>query len=172
MLTQLSTYLGPARVIEARNGLLHVSLPEDETAWAAPALAFPYEPEAGDLVLAIGEQDNYYVIGVLQGTGRTVFTAPGDLEFRAPKGVINLVSTRGVKIQAPEVEVKAGKIRMMARTITEAFTNAYRRVRDTFQLRAGRYRTRVNGRYTVHAGEISERAKDGVRIDGRKINIG
>lgn len=172
MLLETTTYLGPARILEVDGNRIQVSLPEGEEACALMALASPYAPVAGDVVLTIGHEGNYFVIGVLQGTGKTTFTVPGDLELRAPRGTINLVSGKGVGIRAPQFSVKAGKIRILARSIAEKFTSAMRRVTDLLQIRAGRMRTISENQYTVRAGRIVQRAKGDVKIDGKKINLG
>src|SRR5439155_12302793 len=74
-----STYLGPATVLAVAGDRVKVELP-DEHAWARLALGLPYQPAAGDEVLAVGRAGAWYVIGVLTGRGPTVLTAPADLE--------------------------------------------------------------------------------------------
>src|SRR5262249_25636662 len=64
------TFLGPATVMRKDHQLLHLDL-GDHCRWAELALAFPYHPNTGDVVLAIGQEEKCYVIGVLRGTGRT-----------------------------------------------------------------------------------------------------
>src|SRR4051812_37154949 len=92
-----SPRLSPARVVRVENGRVQLEFP-DELAWAAVALAFPYAPAADDEVLAIGQDDTWYVIGVLRGSGTTNLTVPGNLTIRAPSGAIELAAARGVRI--------------------------------------------------------------------------
>jgi len=66
------TYLGPARVRQLAGNRVQLEFP-DELPWALLALAFPYEPAPGDIVLAAGQGHTWYVIGVLQGAGKTTF---------------------------------------------------------------------------------------------------
>ncbi len=171
MLVEQSTYLGPARVLEAAGRRVRLALHESEP-WATLALAYPYQPVAGDVVLTAGDGDAYWVIGVLQGTGLTTFVAPGSIALSAPTGWIDLSAGQGVRIVAPDVEVKAGRLRLAARRVVERFGEACRWVRETFQLRAGRTRTVVQEECTLHAGSIAERARGTVAIDGEKINLG
>ena len=77
-----------------------LGLPEGEV-WALNAVSFPYTPHAGDKVLTIGREETFYVIGVLASYGKTTFTAPGDIEFRAPHGQIDMVSSEAVHIRCP-----------------------------------------------------------------------
>src|SRR5258708_5414385 len=90
-----STYLGPARVREVVGNRVRLEFP-DELPWALLALAYPYQPAPGDTVLAAGQGANWYVIGVLQGTGKTKLMVPGDFEVLAPKGRISLFAGKGV----------------------------------------------------------------------------
>jgi hypothetical protein len=165
------TYMGPARVLKTAGNRVQLELP-DEYVWAVVALAFPYQPAIDDSVLVIGQAENWYVIGVLTGTGKTTLTVPGDLAIRAPRGGIEISSARGVRIKSPKLELLAGKLEIAAKSIRERFQTATRWVKEEFQLRAGRWRTRVESTYDLRAERILERAEDDVKIDGRKIDLG
>lgn len=171
MLTETMARVGPARVVETGEGRVRLRI-DDEEAWADLALAFPYRPAAGDTVLVLGQESKWYVIGVLRGKGVTAFVAPGDLEFSAPNGSIGLSAAEGVRIEAPQVSLKADRLELAARTVFERFVQAYRRVAEAFHLRAGRVRTTVTGAWDVRAGRIAERADKDVRIDGEQIYLG
>jgi hypothetical protein len=165
------TYLGPARVLQSSGNRVQLEFP-DALPWARLALAFPYEPAIGDVVLAAGKGQTWYVIGVLQGTGKTSFSVPGDFEILAPRGRIHLLAGKGFQLKSPEVKITAGKLELVARRVLERFENAARWVKQTLQLRAGRVRTDVEKEYQVRAGRIIERAREDVTIDGNKINLG
>jgi hypothetical protein len=153
--------LGPATVVESAGDRVRL-VRESGEAWAQLALAFPYEPAAGDVVLAIGE-DEVFIIGVLRGRGKSVFRTPGDLELEAG----GRVSIRG-----SEVRIEADKVETVARSVFERFVNAYRWVKETLQTRAGRTRTVVEGHSTLRAERIVEIAEKDVKIDGEKIHLG
>jgi hypothetical protein len=165
------TYLGPARVRATAGNRVQLEFP-DELPWAMLALAYPYQPAVGDTVLAAGQGANWYVIGVLQGSGKTTLMVPGDLELLAPRGRIRLMAGKGVQVKSPEVKITADKLELVARRVMEHFTDAVRWVKDTWQVRAGRIRTQVEGDYHVTAKRINERAEEDVKIDGTKINLG
>jgi len=171
MILEQTTFFGPARVLESAGGRVRLAL-QGQEAWALLALAYPYRPERGDIVLAAGQDETYWVIGVVSGTGVTSFVAPGSISFSAPAGSIELSAGHGVRIKAPEVEVKAGRLRLAAKSAIEKFGNAWRWVRETLQVRAGRTRTVVTEDYTLRAERILERATGTVTIDGEKINLG
>src|SRR3954470_18360721 len=87
LISDQRTYLGPAVVYDVADNRVQLEFP-DELPWAVSALAYPYQPCKGDTVLAAGQGRNWYVIGILKGTGKTTLTVPGDFEIRAPKGRI------------------------------------------------------------------------------------
>jgi hypothetical protein len=165
------TYLGPARVARVAGPRMQLELP-DEFGWAQTALAFPYQPEEGDIVLAIGQSGAWYVIGILSGSGTTTFAVPGDLALRAPCGRIELTAADGVTLKSSRVTITADRLELLARAVVESFGRATRWVRDTFQLRAGRLRSRIKGDYSLKACRIRETADAEVRIDGTKIHLG
>ena len=166
-----TTYVGPAYVLQAVDKRIQIELP-DQQVWALIALAYPYQPSAGDIVLAIGQEDNWYVIGVLNGSGNTTLTVPADLHLQAPHGSIELSSAKGIRIRSSAVKIVSNKLELIAQRSFERYANATRWVKEAFQLRAGRVRTSVDSSYRVTAERIVERAEDDVRIDGRKIHLG
>jgi Protein of unknown function (DUF3540) len=171
LMLEQATFLGPARVARVAGPKLQLELP-DEFAWAQMALAFPYQPVEGDVVLAIGRSGEWYVIGLLSGNGTTTLTVPGDLALRAPSGRIELTAADGIALKSRRVSVSADRLDLLARTVVERFGQAARWVRDTFRLRAGRLRSRVEGDYSLKAGRIREIADAEVKIDGSKIHLG
>jgi hypothetical protein len=164
-------FLGPARVCEVSGNQVQLEFP-DELPWAILALAYPYQPAVGDNVLAAGQGQNWYVIGVLQGTGKTTFAVPGDFEVLAPRGRISLIAGKGFLVKSPEVKITAGKLEVVARRVLERFSDATRWVKGAWKIRAGQVRTRVGGDYQINADRIIERADRDVRIDGDKIHLG
>src|SRR5262245_24923048 len=143
LLDLATTYLGPARVLQVTDKQLLLELP-DARAWGQTALAYPYQPQAGDTVLAVGQEDQWYVIGVLEGKGVTSFTAPADLRLLAPRGKIELTSAGGVNICSTAVQIVADRFEINARAVLEKFGRACRWVTGLFQVRAGQLLTSVN----------------------------
>jgi hypothetical protein len=168
---QEQTSLSPARVICVAGNRVQLEFPDERT-WATVALAYPYQPAVGDSVLAIGQGDQWYVIGVLEGSGKTTITVPGDLAIRAPAGKIELAAGRGLKLKGPTVRIVAGKLEVVARSAFERFSQATLWVKETLKTRTRRMRTRVEGTFDLNAGRILERADGDVKIDGSKIHLG
>ena len=169
--TLTMTYLGPAKVLAAAGNRARLEV-LDEPIWAVLALASPYRPAAGDLVLAIAQAGAWYVIGVIEGQGKTMLSVPGDLEISAPRGRIEISAARGVRLKSAEVSLVADRLEVAARSVFERFGEATRWVKAAFQLRAGRMRTCVEQDYDLMADRIVQRAEHDVRIDGSKIHLG
>lgn len=169
--TAVMPSLGPALVLGIEGTRLRVQR-EGREVDAVNALAFPYRPVAGDMVLVIAQDDARYVIGVLQGRGDSAFTFPADVSLRAPHGSITLGAGRGIELQAPTVKVTAGRLELLARTAVEKFTQAARWVKELFQLRAGRTHTVVQGDAFERAQARHIRAAKDVRVNGERIHLG
>jgi hypothetical protein len=163
--------LGPAKVRQVKDNRIQLEFP-DQLVWALSALVLPYQPTPGDTVLAVGQNGAWYVIGILQGFGKTAFTVPGDFEIVAPRGAISFTAAKGLHLKSAEVKITAKKLELSAQSIFERFTDATRWVKQAFQIRAGRVNAVVRSDYRVKAERIIERAEDDVKIDGRKIHLG
>ncbi len=169
MITALGTRLGPGTVLEVEGNRVRLRR-DSETFWAQLALSAPCRLEPGDRVLAIGE-DEVYVIGILQGHGRIRLTSPGDLELSAG-GKVVISGERGLELAAPEFALRADRVEIAARSVFERCVNAYRWIKETIHVRAGRARTVVEGPCTVRAERIVETAAKDVKIDGAQIHLG
>lgn len=166
-----STYLGPARVVAVEDGRVRLGFPDQEVE-ALVALAFTYTPVAGDIVLAAGQDENWYVIGVLHGTGPTTLVAPADLKLMAPNGKIQLTASEGVEITAPAVRTIARRVEVIAQTALEKFTEASRWVTGLLHTFAGESQTVVEETHRVKAKRIFGQAEENVHFNGDKIFLG
>ena len=171
MLLDTATSLAPGRVIEVVGARVRLALGEEEV-WAISAMAYPYQPVAGDLLLTIGQGEDYYVIGVIEGRGKCTFTAPGALEFRAPHGPVTFASAEGIRMTGGRVEIVTHELDVKAESLTENVGESYRRVRDVADLRAGEIRQHAEGTCRVKAETIIEIAEKDVNIEGEKIRLG
>lgn len=164
-------YCGPATVLEVGPSSLRLQLPGHQ-ARAVVALAYPYEAQPDDLVLALGAADGeVYVVGVLQGKGRTRLSVEGDLHVTA-SGRLNLRGYAGVSIEGEQVSVSAERYQLSARSVVERVGNVYRWAKGAVMTFAGRTRTVVERDATLNAGRIVAKAKQDVVIDGTQIRLG
>lgn len=167
-------HLGPARVVAVEGRRLVAVLESEpgDTVSARSAMAQSYAAAVGDEVLLIGRGSDWYVIGLLAGTGTTSFVAPGDLEIAAPRGRVEFVARDGVFLKGGLVEIVADKLNVTARQVVERFTDLTQWVADAVHQRFGRVRSHVQGDYDLKAGRIKELADEEVTIDGKKIYLG
>lgn len=165
--------LGPATVSRASGRRVLVRRAGGEAdEWAELALALPYQPVAGDVVLVVAQEERAYVIGVLQGRGPSVLAFPGDVTISAPKGAVHLDAAKGVTLSAPAVEMRAETIEMEATTLTQRIESAFQWVKDLLQVRAGRLRSVVEGSAHQLAERTFIRSEKETKVDGEKIYLG
>ncbi|MCB9893601.1 MAG: DUF3540 domain-containing protein [Planctomycetes bacterium] len=169
--TDAATRLGPGTVTSVEEGRAVVQF-EGLSVSAINAIAFPWTPAVGDVVLLIAQEDAHYIIGVLQTRGDFTMTFPANVNLRAPKGSINLHSGQEIDMHAGEVKVTGGKITLLARTMTEKFGNAFRWVTDLVQVKSGRSRNLVAGASYERCERRVIKAKKDVRVNGERIHLG
>jgi Protein of unknown function (DUF3540) len=167
--TDLEARLCTGQVRYAEGDFVVVMLEGVEVA-ARVAVAL-YRPAPGDDVLVACQADRSFVIGVLRIAGAAVLLAPGDFTVRST-GVMDLVSARQARLAAPRLSLEASTLQVVARSVAERFEKARRWVRDSFQVRAGRLRTDVDGTCETQAGRIVQCADGQVKIDGESIDLG
>jgi hypothetical protein len=165
----LSHALGPATVLEVTSGGVLLETPT-RRAWASLALAYPYAPQKGDVVLAIGERD-LYIIGVLASTGETRLEFAGNVRLRA-SGILQLEAGRGISVGAPAVRIRAGRLEVFAHKVVERFFDSVCWVKNTLRVTAGRQRINIDEDSSLRAGRITEIARGDVRLDGKRIKLG
>lgn len=183
--TDASTKIGPAVVASLEDGRVIATF-EGEQVSAINAIAFPWTPNPGDVVLLIAQADSqeraagqptglppqHYIIGVLQTRGDFTMTFPANVNFSAPRGDISFHSGRTIDVHGAEVKVTGGKITLLAKTMTEKFSNAFRWVSDMVQLKAGRSRTLVEGASYERCERRVIKARKDVRVNGNRIHLG
>jgi hypothetical protein len=163
--------LAPATVLEAQGRRLIVQTPQGEVA-AESALAFPYQPVPGDTLLIVGQGEHNYAIGVIAAQGDMTIAFPASATFTAPRGEIKFKSGKAIDLHSPSLRLRAGKLELLAKTLSEKVDNAYRTVRKLFKLDAGRTHTTVEETAQTNAGRFVVKAKQDVKMDGEKIYLG
>jgi Protein of unknown function (DUF3540) len=151
---------------------VYVDLPGGSAAVRAElALAFPYEPAAGDMLLVIGRGAAHYVIGVLHGTGRSLFALPGDVGLHAG-GSLQLSAEKGIRLKSAELEVQTGTLRMIAGKVTQSFTSVYQRISELLSVHAGKSHTLVEGSSYAQSKSAAILTEETVTINGNAIHLG
>jgi hypothetical protein len=165
-------YLGPAEVLDVEASAVRVAIPGGPTVSAEIALALPYRPAVGDLLLVIGRAGAHYVIGVLHGAGRTELAIPGDIELRAVGGRLRLSGDEGVELSGPEVEVRGGKLRVLADAALQQFASLCQRVASVLSVHAGEAHTVMAGASLTQAKTAAMLTEETMTINGKEIHLG
>lgn len=169
---RVEDYLGPAEVVSVEVPFVEVEIPgRPGPARAELALAFPYVPRRGDTLLVIGKADAHYVIGVLRGTGQSQFSLPGDVGLHAG-GSLHLSADKEITVRSAEVEVQAGKLRMLAGAAMQTFNSVYQRVKELYSVHAGESHTLVEGAAYSQSKSAAIVTEGTVTINGDEIHLG
>jgi len=171
LMTGTNVALTPASVLDVQGRRITVLTAEGECV-AENALAFPYTPVKGDTLLVIGQGQNHYAIGLLAAQGDMTVAFPANATFAAPRGEIKFKSGKGLELHSPNVRLRAGKLELIAKTISEKADNVYRRIRKLLKLEAGSVNTTVEETSHTKAGRFVVKAKQDVKMDGDKIYLG
>jgi len=165
-------HLGPAEVVRPGVHEITIRLETGDEVAAQPALPYPYAAEPGDVVLAIGHEERYFVIGILSGRGKTRLEIQGDVTLRAVEGTLDLQGDRGMKLQGPEIDIMTPKLRVLAESMVQKCTHVYQRVRDLFTFRAGRAHSVVEGTSFSKSRQAVIVSDEKVMINGKQIHLG
>jgi hypothetical protein len=139
---------------------------------ATLALALPYAAVPGDVLLVVGDGAEHFVIGVVDGRGKTSLELRGDVSLRAVGGALDLSGDHGVSIRGPLVSLEAGDLRAVARSVVETFTSLFQRVSEALHVHAREQVTIVDeGAYT-QAKTAAIQTEDTVTINGKEIHLG
>ena len=168
---ELGTLLSQARVVDVEGRALHLQTGE-RTFAATLALPYPYKPQVGDTVLVIAQGESAWVIGVIDGSGLTAFSAPADLEFRATRGRIVLNAREEVVIKSENVNINAENVGTFARNLNQQVETLDTSVSGAAVLRAKESRTEIEQSCILRAEHVNVRARKEVKIDGEIINLG
>ena len=171
---QVEDYLGPAEVVETTDEGVRARLPGRGGAVvsATLALALPYAPVVGDLLLFIGKGEDFYAIGVLRGAGKTSLRLQGDVDLHAEGGALHLSADKGVRIQAPEVDIETGRLRTVASSVVQKCTTLYQRVSALLSVHAGQSHTVVDEASFSRAKSAAILTEETVTINGKQIHLG
>lgn len=165
-------HLGPGVVASVAPDSVEVRLSSGANVRARMALAFPYEAVIDDVLLVIGIDQGYYVIGVLSGQGTSKLAFHGDVEVRAMGGSLRLSADKDISMRAPEATIQAGKLRMVATAVHQTFATVKQRVTEMLSLHAAESHTVVDGPAHEQAKSKTMLTEDKMTINGKSIYLG
>ncbi len=170
--TEVHDYLGPAEVTAVEPTSVTVEIPGVGSFHAALAFALPYAPVVGDLLLVIAKGDACYAIAVLRGSGKTSLSLQGDVDISAVDGKVRISGDRGVEVRGPELDLYAGKLRVVADTVLQSFSSVCQRVKSLLHVHAGETHTLVDGGSFTQSKSASILTEENVTINGKEIHLG
>ncbi len=162
--------IGTGVVIEAAGDRAQV-LFEGATVSARMALAFTYQPLAGDVVLVINQDQLCFIIGILSGRGAMTLQAPGDLTISAPNGRISLSARDAIEVDAGRFAVRVQAIEMLAISLVERVQTAFKTFTDLLHITAGARQTRIDGVSMESTERTYHRSEKETVLNGETINI-
>ncbi len=127
-------YFGPARVVERdeETGRVRIllGLARDteniRRAWATPAMPHSFQLKWGDTVLAAGDNDNFYIIGILKGSAKDRLTltsgamaevaeSPEEEKLKVYSKEGGLIFEYDAKTGKSRVDIPAGDLEFVAK---------------------------------------------------------
>ena len=164
-------FLGPARVVSIEARSVRVRLPSGELVLAEMALAYPYEPAVDDVLLVIAHAEGRYVIGVVAGNGKLDLRFEGDVNLTSG-GTLTLSAEKGVHVRAPELDVLAERLALVATAAVQKFATLHQRVTEMWSVRAGESQTIVDGTALQRARKLALVAEETASVNGKQILLG
>lgn len=165
-------YLGPATVTRAEPGALEAKLPSGDVVAPRLALAFPFAPASGDSLLLIGQDDRYFVIGVIESEGQTQLRFRGDVAVRAVNGTLGLEADQGIDLRSPEIAIRTKKLSVIAERAHEAFGSLFTRVKELMSVHSGKIDTVVRGQWSNRSRRASITSEEVVSVNGKEVHLG
>ena len=117
-------------------------------------------------------RDRCYGIGLLAGSGSLDLASQGDISLHAIGGALRIRADRGMRIEAPVVDIEAGKLTMLATRLAQNCGELFIRVRGLMSQQAERAHLAVQRSAITHAGRAIVVARDSVEVNGKRINLG
>ena len=165
-------YLGPATVVRVGPATLEARVPTGEIVQPKLALAYPFTPAEGDVLLVIGQDDRHYVIGVIESRGDTQLRFRGNVELRAVEGELELHGDEGVALSGPRIDIKTKKLNVMAEKATEVFGTLFTRVKELMSVHSGDTDTVVHGQWSNRSKRAAITSEETVSINGKQVHLG
>mgnify|MGYP002638151740 CR=1 FL=1 len=165
-------HLGPATIVAAETRVVEVRLEGGRTVSAELALAIPYVPAVDDVVLVLGKDDRYFVVGVMHGSGQTTLSFQGDVKLHASGGSVDIAADRGVRIRGRELSLEAMNLQVIADEATQKFNMLYQRVRGLWRSRSKNSETLVDEAAMTRAKTATILTEETMSINGKQIHLG
>lgn len=169
-----SIALGPSRVVAFDGPDVVVELSEGVRRTARLAMAFPYRPVIGDLLLVIAERgrEEAYVIGVLAPAGVTALEFSGDVKVRAVGGTLELSGDQGVRIEGGSLDVTVRDVKVVAQKLVHSCSTIFQRARELFTVEAKHVHQLADEDFLSRSKAATVVAEEKVMFNGNQIHLG
>lgn len=169
---RLERYLGPARVVRLEEESVVVVIDGAAVVHATLALAFPYRPVIGDQLLLIGDEQAFYVIGVLEARGRSDLSCEGGVALRAESGRLRLTGDRGVRVRGKTVHLETKELKTVAIDATQNFGEQRKQVRGEIKTEAGQIDELSQGPWLTQAKRFILKTLNEARVKSNTVRLG
>jgi len=168
-----ASLVGPATVLEGGATHVRVRLQNGQETEAQLALAFLYQPQAGDVLLVICPEGACYGIGVLYAQGTPGISVAGDLSLHAVGGKLKLVGDEGVLIHTPnEATLSAGTLKTIATDVVDKVGTVTSWIKKQLNVRAGEETRVIEGTQTTRSKRSYHLAEDAIKVDAHQVHLG
>jgi hypothetical protein len=168
----IDRYLGPARVVRLEEGAVVVVIDSETLVHATLALAFPYRPVIGDQLLVIGDEQAFFVIGVLEGRGRSGLSNDAGVALSAESGRLRLVGDQGVRVHGRSVDVQTEELETVAIETHQTFGEQRKQVRGAIQTEAGQIDELSQGAWVTQAKRFILKCLNAARVKSNTVRLG
>ncbi len=125
-----------------------------------------------DVVLVLSKGDRHYVVGVLDGSGKTALSFGGDVALSARGGSLTLEADRGVEIRSPKIALQTRSFEVGAETVVQRARELYQRVNGLLTTHAGRTHTQVDETAFAQSKRAAIVTEESIHINGEQIHLG
>ena len=165
-------YLGPARVVRLEQDAVVVVIDIETLVHATMALAFPYRPVIGDQLLVIGDEQAFFVIGVLEGRGRSGLSNDEGVTLSAESGRLRLVGDKGVRVHGRSIDVQTEELETVAIDASQTFGEQRKQVRGVIKTEAGQIDELSQGAWVTQAKRFILKSLNAARVKSNTVRLG
>jgi len=168
----IDRYLGPARVVRLEQDAVVVVIDSETLVHATMALAFPYRPVIGDQLLVIGDAHAFFVIGVLEGRGRSGLSNDAGIQLSAENGHLRLVGDKGVRMHGRSVKVQTEQWQTVAIDTHQTYGERRKQVRGVIKTEAGQIDELSQGTWLTQAKRFILKSLNEARVKSNTVRLG
>lgn len=160
------------RVLETDGDRALLDLGRGVRAWADPAMPVRYTAAVGDELLAAGDGERFWIIGVIRGAGSVELSALGDVRVQSLAGTLRLGGAEAVELHAGRLSIIADAITTVAKTVRESLGSLLQAVTGRRIVRAGSDYRVIEGLSFQRSERMHSVASKEARIDGSTVHLG